>query len=219
MTTDILRNYEQQFGILCADITSKISRSAGHADKSSSISGIESLFQEANEIIEQMELEIRDSNSARKRTQDEKEKYLNIIKSYKNELSKLEVEFNKQIKHKRIESHFEIQLNEEDTELNDLRRQNQTTMKKMNTNLESGYKIALETEETGRSILSDLFGQREQIERSRDRMREANQNLGKSSRIVSGMARRLVQNKLILFGMCAILFIFIVLVIYLSVKK
>lgn len=82
---DILRNYEQQFGILCADITSKISRTvAGPKEKSAeSIGAIEQLFQEAQEIIEQMELEIRDINSSQKRTPEQKEKYLTIINSYK----------------------------------------------------------------------------------------------------------------------------------------
>jgi len=171
-----------------------------------------------------MDLEIRDINSAIKRTPEEKEKYTNIIKSYKKELSKLETEFNKQVKsqkvNKSISSNFEIQLNDdEDEELNDLRRENQASMQSASGNLERGYKIVLETEETGNNILRDLFGQREQITRSRDRMREANSNLGKSSRIVGDMARRLIQNKLILIGMCFLLFLFLIFIIYYVVKK
>jgi vesicle transport through interaction with t-SNAREs protein 1 len=221
---DILRSYEQQFGIICADIMSNISRASSTPDKSSAITLIDNLFQEASEIIEQMDLEIRDINSAIKRTPEEKEKYTNIIKSYKKELSKLETEFNKQVKsqkvNKSISSNFEIQLNDdEDEELNDLRRENQASMQSASGNLERGYKIVLETEETGNNILRDLFGQREQITRSRDRMREANSNLGKSSRIVGDMARRLIQNKLILIGMCFLLFLFLIFIIYYVVKK
>lgn len=221
---DILRSYEQQFGIICADIMSNISRASSTPDKSSAITLIDNLFQEASEIIEQMDLEIRDINSAIKRTPEEKEKYTNIIKSYKKELSKLETEFNKQVKNqkvnKSVSSNFEIQLNDdEDEELNDLRRENQASMQSASSNLERGYKIVLETEETGNNILRDLFGQREQITRSRDRMREANSNLGKSSRIVGDMARRLIQNKLILIGMCFLLFLFLIFIIYYVVKK
>ncbi len=221
---DILRSYEQQFGIICADIMSNISRATSSSDKSSAITLIENLFQEASEIIEQMDLEIRDINSAIKRTPEEKEKYANIIKSYKKELSKLETEFNKQIKNqkptKSNSNNFEIQINDDDDEeLNDLRRENQASMQSASSNLERGYKIVLETEETGNNILRDLFGQREQISRSRDRMREANANLGKSSRIVGDMARRLIQNKLILIGMCFLLVLFLIFIIYYIVKK
>jgi vesicle transport through interaction with t-SNAREs protein 1 len=89
----------------------------------------------------------------------------------------------------------------------------------MNSSLENGYRMVLESEETGKNILSDLFSQRETVERARDRLREANNNLGKSSRVVGAMARRLVQNKIILFGMCVIMFILVVLVIYLVVRR
>ena len=100
-----------------------------------------------------------------------------------------------------------------------MRRENEASMKMASSNLERGYKIVLETEETGNNILSDLFGQREQITRSRDRMREANNNLGKSSRIVGDMARRLIQNKLILIGLCFMLFLFVCFIVYYVVKK
>ena len=212
--TDILRTYEQQYGILYADITANISKSVREADKSGSIVTIENLFSEAKEIIEQMELEIRDTNSANKRTPDQKEKYLTIINSYKTELSKLELEFNRQVKTK--SNNFEIQLNEsrEDSELNDMKEQNHSILNKMNNNLQNSYKMVLETEETGKGILSDLFGQREQIQRSRDRLREANTNLGKSSRIVSTMTRKLMQNKIILIGLVIFLILFVIFIIY-----
>ena len=108
MSTDILRSYEQQFGILCAEITNKISRSVNSSDKNGTVSSIDGLFQEARELIEQMELEIRDI--AHKRTPEQKEKHLNITSSYKTELDKLELEFNKQIKNKKSNQsvNFEI---------------------------------------------------------------------------------------------------------------
>jgi vesicle transport through interaction with t-SNAREs protein 1 len=239
--SDILRNYEQQFGILCADITSKISRTLNQQnenDRKDSIKSIEALFVESRELIEQMELEIRDSTQ--KRTQDQKEKYLNIINGYKNELNKLETEFNRQLKSKSSAANFEIQLRDNDgasatrflnrndddddndddnLELNKLRQNNKGNLSKMNNKLENGYKMILETEETGQNILSDLFGQREQLQRARERLRETNLNLGKSSRIVGEMTRRLMQNKLILFGICAVLILFVVFIIYLLVKK
>lgn len=225
MSNDILRNYEQQFGVLCADITNKISVSLNSDDKTSAISSIESLFQEASEIIEQMELEIRDINSAKKRTSEQKEKYLNIISSYKSELAKLENEFNRQVKLKQTngtKANFEIKLNEsnrDEMELNELKQQNKESLLKMNNNLENGYRMVIESEETGKNILSDLFSQREQMQRARDRLREVNNNLGKSSRVVGAMARRALQNKLVLLGMSLLLVLIVIFVIYVTVKR
>jgi len=219
MSGDILRNYEQQFGILCADITSRISRTIHLTDKNASVTSIEGLFSEAKEIIEQMELEIRDINSIQKRSPEQKEKYLNIINGYKSELNKLELEFNNQIKSKRIPNSYEIQLNDEDTELNELQLKNKSKINKMNSNLENGYKMVLESEEAGNTILSDLFSQREQMQRSRDRLREANLNLGKSSRIVGQMAQRLMQNKIVMFGMCAFLFLAVIVILYFVIRS
>ena len=221
---DILRNYEQQFGILCADITNKISRSINSSDRNASISNIENLFSEAREIIEQMELEIRDINSSQKRTPEQKEKYLNIINSYKSELDKLELEFNKQLKNKSKyqSANFEIELNEakeEASELTEAKEQNQSTLLKMNKNLDNGFRMVLETEETGKNILSDLFSQRETMERARYRMRDINSNLGKSSRVVGAMTRKILQNKIILFGMCALLILTVIFIIYIVIRK
>jgi vesicle transport through interaction with t-SNAREs 1 len=235
MSADILRNYEQQFGIICADITSKISKSinGGCEQDVSTITAIEALFQDAREIIEQMELEIRDANSTQKRTTEQKEKYMNIIGGYKNELSKLESEFNRQLKTKSgtatmstglsTGNSFEIQLNEprsaEDHELSEMKQQNKETLLKMNKNLENGYKMVLESEETGKGILSDLFGQRETLKRARDRLRETNTNLGKSSRVVTAMSRRIMQNKILLFALCGFLILVVVFVFYLAIRK
>lgn len=226
MAGDILRNYEQQFGVLCADITNKISISTNSTDQKNSVSTIEALFQEALEIIEQMELEIRDANSSKKRTQEQKDKYLNIINSYKSELSKLEKEFDRQVKNKPSKigssTNFDNSLTEnspEDSELFELKRKNKESLNKMNKNLENGYRMVLESEETGNNILSDLFGQREQMQRARDRLREVNNNLGKSSRVVSSMTRKALQNKVILFGMIVFLVLTVIFVVYLVIKK
>jgi vesicle transport through interaction with t-SNAREs 1 len=223
MSTDILRSYEQQFGILCADITSKISKSINSKDQASSITNIETLFQDAREIIEQMELEIRDINSAENRSPEQKQKCLNIINGYTSELKKLENEFNSQIKLKRnMNNNFAIEINEngrDASELNQINNENEEKLNRMGSKLESGYRTILETEETGTNILKDLFSQREVAERARDRLRNVNANLGKSSRVVGAMSRRLMQNKALLFGLCVSLIVFIIFIIYIAIRK
>ncbi|TSK14765.1 Transcription factor 7-like 2 [Bagarius yarrelli] len=52
------------------------------------------------------------------------------------------------------------------------------------------------TKQLGQEILSNLHGDREKIQRSRDRLRETDANLGKSSRILSGMLRSTGREKM-----------------------
>uniref|UniRef100_A0A8C5PYL1 Uncharacterized protein n=1 Tax=Leptobrachium leishanense TaxID=445787 RepID=A0A8C5PYL1_9ANUR len=61
------------------------------------------------------------------------------------------------------------------------------------------YKVALKlfhyifylfTEQIGQGILENLSQDREKIQRARERLRETDTNLGKSSRILTGMLRR-----------------------------
>lgn len=56
--------------------------------------------------------------------------------------------------------------------------------------LEESNRIALETEDLGADILRDLRGQREQIEHSRDTLRQADGNIDRSSKTLTKMIRR-----------------------------
>ena len=226
MSTEILRNYEQQFGILCADITSKISKISENDEKQSKDfiqlqTNIESLFQEARELIEQMELEIRDINMKQNFNNDQKQKYANIIKSYKTELTKLESEFKRRLSEsKSKKERYELFLTEDnDSELINKQQDNTERVVKMNKTLDQGYQITLETEEIGKNILNDLNEQREVIQRSRDRLRHTNDDLGQSSRVLSKMLQRLIQNKILLFGLFLFLFIGVLIAIYLVIRR
>jgi vesicle transport through interaction with t-SNAREs 1 len=234
MSSEILRNYEQQFGILCADITNKVSHlitqneiGDKNTNKNSNYNSIDALFVEAKELIEQMELEVREITSKQNLNGEQKQKQINIIKSYSNELSKLEGEF----KRRKMESEqiknrqelFDDDSRDDDTNLfNNTKKsssKNDDKLVKMSKNLNVGYKVALETEEIGTTILSDLYSQRETIERSRDRLRDANTDLRTSSRVLTGMMRRIMANKFLLFGLGALMFIFIIFVIYITIKR
>jgi hypothetical protein len=155
MSADILKSHEQQFGVLCADITTKIAKYCQSSDSSATKpkddrANIEGLFQEANELIEQMELEIRDINLKHNTTQEQKQKYSNIIKSYKNELKKLENEFKRRASS--LKARSDLFLTEQnDNDLEKIQLDNEEKLMSMNNKLESGYKITLESEEIGRS--------------------------------------------------------------------
>ena len=71
----------------------------------------------------------------------------------------------------------------------------------------------------GVDILTNLARDRETINRSRARVRDTEMNLSSSSRILSGMLRRAMQNRIILFGLIGALIFFIFLMIYMHFRS
>ncbi|KAF3704350.1 Vesicle transport through interaction with t-SNAREs -like protein 1A [Channa argus] len=103
-------------------------------------------------------------------------------------------------------------------------------------------------EQVGQEILANLHGDREKIQRARERLRETDANLGKSSRILTGMLRRgaiflsktdkpedliglppkrthkgsfdsrIIQNRVLVFILGAIILLTIILAIYFNLR-
>ncbi|SPO31361.1 related to VTI1 - v-SNARE: involved in Golgi retrograde protein traffic [Ustilago trichophora] len=80
--------------------------------------------------------------------------------------------------------------------------------------LEESNRLALETEDLGADILRDLRSQREQIENSRDTLRQADQSIDRSSKTLSKMIRRAKQQKLVTIGIIVCLVLLILLILY-----
>lgn len=74
------------------------------------------------------------------------------------------------------------------------------------------------TQELGTGILANLAAQRETIMHSRDTLHGADENISKARKVLTGMGRRMMQNKLIMFGIIGFLLAGIILIIYFKVK-
>lgn len=64
--------------------------------------------------------------------------------------------------------------------------------------IERSQRIANETEQIGTDIIEELGEQREQLDRTRNRLVNTGENLSRSRKILRAMSRRLVTNKLLL---------------------
>ncbi|XP_043110926.1 vesicle transport through interaction with t-SNAREs homolog 1B [Puntigrus tetrazona] len=64
--------------------------------------------------------------------------------------------------------------------------------------IERSQRIAAETDQIGTDIIEELGEQREQLDRTRDRLVHTGENLSRSRKILRAMSRRLVTNKLLL---------------------
>lgn len=212
--------FEQQYAALTAEITTKSARIPNlHAgDKSAMVAEVDRHLEEAYELLEQMELEVRSLPSSTR------PKYQNRVKSYQAELTQLQ----KELRRAKIAYSDEVKSREElfagdDAYVNDDQEQrllnNAERLERSTRHLKGGHKLARETEKIGAAILSDLSIQRETITRAREKVRETDHDLGKSSNVLMGMMRRAVQNRAILYLVAAFVFVTIVFGIYYTVRK
>uniref|UniRef100_A0A7N9D7U4 Vesicle transport through interaction with t-SNAREs 1A n=2 Tax=Catarrhini TaxID=9526 RepID=A0A7N9D7U4_MACFA len=187
MSSDF-EGYEQDFAVLTAEITSKIARvpRLPPDEKKQMVANVEKQLEEAKELLEQMDLEVREIPP------QSRGMYSNRMRSYKQEMGKLETDF----KRSRIAYSDEVrnELLGDDGNSSENQRahllDNTERLERSSRRLEAGYQIAVETEQIGQEMLENLSHDREKIQRARERLRETDANLGKSSRILTGMLRR-----------------------------
>ncbi|XP_015395308.1 vesicle transport through interaction with t-SNAREs homolog 1A isoform X1 [Panthera tigris] len=187
MSSDF-EGYEQDFAVLTAEITSKIARvpRLPPDEKKQMVGHVEKQLEEAKELLEQMDLEVREIPP------QSRGMYSNRMRSYKQEMGKLETDF----KRSRIAYSDEVrnELLGDDGNSSENQRahllDNTERLERSSRRLEAGYQIAVETEQIGQEMLENLSHDREKIQRARERLRETDANLGKSSRVLTGMLRR-----------------------------
>ncbi|XP_034296009.1 vesicle transport through interaction with t-SNAREs homolog 1A isoform X2 [Pantherophis guttatus] len=216
MSSDF-EGYEQDFSVLTAEITNrigKIPKLIGD-EKRQLVSSVEKQLEEARELLEQMELEVREIPP------QSRAMYSSRMKSYKQEMEKLDTDF----KRSRIAYSDEVrnELLGDDGNSSEIQRahllDNTERLERSSRRLEAGYQIAVETEQIGQDILENLSHDREKIQRARDRLRETDANLGKSSRILTGMLRRIIQNRILLVILAVIIIFAVLMVIFFSVRR
>ncbi|XP_005996310.1 vesicle transport through interaction with t-SNAREs homolog 1A isoform X1 [Latimeria chalumnae] len=214
--------YEQDFSTLTAEITSKVGKVPKLAgeEKKQMVAIVEKQLEEARELLEQMDLEVREIPA------QSRGMYSNRMRSYKQEMEKLETDF----KRSRIAYSDEVRNellgddgNSSESQLIKLREErahlldNTERLERSSRRLEAGYQIAVETEQIGQEILENLHHDKEKIQRARERLRDTDANLGKSSRILTGMLRRIIQNRVLMFVLGVIILFTVVLAIYFSI--
>jgi vesicle transport through interaction with t-SNAREs protein 1 len=89
----------------------------------------------------------------------------------------------------------------------------QESLDRSSQRIRDSQRVANETESIGANILTDLRGQREQIQNSRNTLLEADGYVDKSIRTLRSMTRRMAMNKVLTYLIIAVLVILILLVL------
>ncbi|GAX73418.1 hypothetical protein CEUSTIGMA_g870.t1 [Chlamydomonas eustigma] len=92
-------------------------------------------------------------------------------------------------------------------------------MERSTQNLTYAKETLDRTQEDGANILTELQRQRETIERSRNTLQDADDNISKARKVLSSMARRVMQNKIIMAGIILFLLAGIGIILYVKLKK
>eukprot|EP00118_Oscarella_pearsei_P005021 m.22353 g.22353 ORF g.22353 m.22353 type:complete len:218 (+) comp28334_c0_seq2:30-683(+) len=215
----VIEDLEQSFGALTAEVTvktGKIPKLSG-GEKQDAISDVERLINEAEELLDQIDIEAQSLPS------ENRHRAQNRLKSYRQELTKSDKEFRRA----RIALYDYHQgrdelLGPDDPHHSEDQRakllDNTEKLNKGSMRLEEGYKMALETEQIGAQIMGDLTRDRETITRARERLRDTDGNLSKSSHVLRSMMRRVIQNKIIVAIICLVLLAVIIVGIYFAIK-
>jgi len=170
----------------------------------------------AEEIVQSMELEARSLGG------DAKQQLVAQAKDYKSGIAGLRTRLRSAHRSSRAEEQARTELlrgtdptlrleadNQRDRLMATTERLNRGTDK-----LRAATQIALETEAVGASIMADLESQKQTLRHARGTLAGASAGLDRSKRLLSGMARRALQHKIMMYAIIGLLFVMIVFIIW-----
>ncbi|KAB7500382.1 Vesicle transport through interaction with t-SNAREs-like protein 1A [Armadillidium nasatum] len=220
---DLLTEFEQQFGVITAEITTKTSLLLNSKELSRDkviniIKEVNNLQNDSIELLEHMELEVREA------PQDQREKLRTRVKSYEVELKRLQMEFERAKKssiNKEESIRLELFSGEgegygDNTDQKQRLINNTETLERTSVRLTQSFKAAIDSEQIGAQVLGDLQHQRETLSRARERLRHTDDDLNQSSRLLNSMVKRAVQNKFIVGSVFVLIVIVVIVSIYLK---
>lgn len=219
--SDVFTSYEREFDELSASIRKKTQAavSSTGGGRRSRLEEVDAEISEADALIRRMDLEARSLGPS------DKQPLLMKLRTYKSDLSTLKKEAKEAKTAGGASARNELFGDAEDPFsygegagqrerlLNTTARLDRTSER-----IKAGKQQLLETEELGTDIMRQLHSQRETIIHARDTLHGADDNITKSRKVLSSMARRFFQNKLIMYGIILMLISAISLIIYFKVK-
>jgi len=207
---EVIRGYEQDLSATCADITlltGKLRLAASQNEVDSMSAQLEVLFSDAQETLEQIELESHTLEpGAREKVKTRVTSYQAELKRQQDQVASSKTEAGERSDRLELLSRpgyhhhrgggggEEFQGGENSL----LLAETEEILSEAGRQLHDGRRLLEETQEVGAGVLGDLHNQRETIQRSRSRLKDVEGGLGESSSILGKMMWRAQQNKLVL---------------------
>ncbi|XP_043553899.1 vesicle transport through interaction with t-SNAREs homolog 1B isoform X2 [Chiloscyllium plagiosum] len=201
MSSEEFEKMHEAFGSVLEELKcqcDRVSNCSGE-QKKRFIREIDEKVDEANEVLDGMEKELRKAPLSFRSQMNTK------IRSYRKDVSKLQQDvrsndighgFRSDVKYTEYSAE-----NEQSNYLGAQRAlllQGTDSLNRATQSIDRSHRIAAETDQIGSDIIEELGGQREQLERSKDRLINTGENLSRSRKILRSMSRRVMTNKLLL---------------------
>ncbi|KAG7334505.1 hypothetical protein KOW79_002912 [Hemibagrus wyckioides] len=179
----------------------RVTRSQGE-EKKKLTRGFDERHGEAQELLQEMEQELLSAPSAFRNSMSSK------VRLYHRDLGKLQRHVHASdtgfgFPSRTVDSGYGIYAteNERSTEQQAQRAlliQGSESLNNATESIARSQRIAVESEHIGTDIIEELGQQREQLDRTRDRLVHTGENLSRSRKILRTMSRRVMTNKLLL---------------------
>uniref|UniRef100_A0A8C5R4J4 t-SNARE coiled-coil homology domain-containing protein n=1 Tax=Leptobrachium leishanense TaxID=445787 RepID=A0A8C5R4J4_9ANUR len=156
--------------------------------------------QEANEMLVEMEEELKSAPPSFRR------QMMSKLRTYKKDLVKLQADAKRTNaefgpKTALADHSYGVYNAENKAPVNTQRAlliQGTQSLIRSSDSIARSHHLAAETDAIGSDIIEELGGQREQLERTKDRVVSTNENLSRSRKILQTMSRKIVTNKLLM---------------------
>ncbi|KAG0043391.1 hypothetical protein BGZ83_011462 [Gryganskiella cystojenkinii] len=217
--SELFESYEQDFEAIKVSIHERLNASGSQTGevKKQTLRATDREIDEANEILQQMEMELLNL------PQGSKTRLQARFRGYKTELDRIKQTLKRAQSTSRSTSDRDellggisggIDLDAASMDQRTRLLNGTDRLAESSRRLQDSHKVALETESLGAGILTDLRGQREQIIHTRNTLLEADSSIDKASRTLKGMARRMATNKMITASIIIVLVFLILFVLY-----
>lgn len=206
---DLFATYEKEYKTLYETISKNISSLKTSDQKKLLTNQIQRELEEADEILGQLEMELfalppqqRNQNTI-------------TLRSYKESLKKLKRDMTNNAASERdqlLGNSVTVDMPSDQGQRSRL-LQGTDRLENASRRLDDAHRMALQTEEIGISTLGDLHRQGQQIRGFGDRLGEADSWIAKSQGLLKSMQRKLAANKLLMWGIIALLILLILAII------
>jgi len=216
--SDLFETYEQEFKTLVANLDEKIRRDIPQVEgeqKKALIRSAERECEEGDEILSQMGVEVNSlPRNTRSSIQVRVKAHQTTLAGLKKDLRKAQVQLSSAQRDELFGARLgteadAVRMDQRSTLLNGTERLNESS-----TRLENSHRLALETEQLGAGILTDLRAQRDQIINTRNTLREADSHVDNAHKTLKEMAFRMLQNRMIMTAAVILLVALILLILY-----
>lgn len=198
---------------ISAKITQKIPKLTGEMRKST-VREVEKKIEDANLIIEEMDEEAGSAPGAYRNSMMSK------IRGYRRDFDQLRKDLAKPGGQVNV-TFGRDELFETDpmAAQRDKVMHGTETLNRASESIARSTRVAVETEQIGGEIIDELGDQRESLIRTRDKLKDVDEGLSKSKRILNSMAIRIATNKLILLSIILVELAIIAAVVYIRFFK